>query len=148
MKKIKYILPGLAIPALALSLLGVGVASANGGMINFSPEDFAKHHQTMFENQATLLGISASELKDSWAQGKKLQDIAKEKGISEADLKAKMDAQRKQNQQDRLKALVTAGVITQAQADQRLKFQESRPQGMHGKGPGKMGMPRHGGQVN
>lgn len=127
MKKSKYILPMLAIPAIALTLVGASVASANPGWKNISPEDFAKQQQTMFENQASLLGINVSEVKDAWAQGKNMQDIAKEKGISEADLKAKMQEQRKQKHQEHLKSLVSSGVISQAQADQRLKFEEQNP---------------------
>lgn len=151
MKKTKYILPMLAIPALALTLLGAGVASASGTWNNISPEDLAKHQQTMFEHQSTLLGIPVNEVKDAWAQGKNIQDLAKEKGISETDLKAKMDAQRKQNQQDRLKSLVSSGVITQAQADQRLKFEENNPKkGQHRMGQRGPGMGMHGmrGNIN
>ncbi len=149
MKKTKYILPMLAIPALALTLLGAGVASASGTWNNLSPEDLAKRQQTMFEHQSTLLGIPVNEVKDAWAQGKNIQDLAKEKGISETDLKAKMDAQRKQNQQDRLKALVTSGVITQAQADQRLKFEENNPKkGRHMMGQRGPGMGMHGMRSN
>ena len=144
--KIKYIVPAIALPVLALTFLGTGIASAHGGWGSMDPIEAAKQQQTMFEKQASVLGINVSELKDDWAQGKTLQDIAKEKGISETDLRAKMDAQRKQEQQDRLKALVSSGVITQAQADQRMQFEAAHPP-MQGKGPGKMGMHRPGGMV-
>ncbi len=149
MKKTKYILPMLAIPAIALTLIGSSVASASAGWKNISPEDLAKRQQTMFEHQSTLLGISVNEVKDAWAQGKNIQDLAKEKGISETDLKAKMDAQRKQNQQDRLKSLVSSGVITQAQADQRMKFEENNPnKGRHMMGQKGPGMGMHGMREN
>jgi predicted ATPase len=144
MKKTKYILPLLAVPALALTLLGAGVASANGAWNNINPEDLAKRQQTMFEHQSTVLGIPINEVKDAWAQGKNIQDLAKEKGISETDLKAKMDAQRKQQHQDRLKSLVSSGVITQAQADQRLQFEEKNPnKGRHMMGGAGRGMGMH-----
>lgn len=146
MKKSKYIIPMLAIPAIVLTLVGASVASASPGWKNISPEDLAKGQETKFEQQATLLGIPVNEVKDAWAQGKNLQDIAKEKGISDTDLKAKMQEQRKQKQQEHLKSLVSSGVITQDQADQRLKFEEQRPSQMHKKGSGKMmGMQRSGG---
>ncbi len=145
MKKMKYIFPLFAIPALAFTLIGAGVASASGIWSPISPEDLAKRQQTMFEHQATLLGIPVAEVKDNWAQGKSLEDIAKEKGISEADLKIKIEAQRKQMQQDHLQSLVNSGVITQAQADQRLSFEEKNPQkGRHMMGAGGRGKGMHG----
>ena len=142
MKNTKYIIPALALPALALTLLGAGVASAHGGWQNIDPATAAKNQETRFENEASMLGISVTELKNNWAQGKNIQDIAKEKGISEADLKAKIEAQMKEHRQARLKALVDAGVITQSQADQRLQFESTHKPQMHGRGGEKMGMHR------
>lgn len=140
MKK-KYLVPALAVPALALTLFGANAVSAHGlwGK-NISPEEVAAHHQTMFENQANLLGVEVSEVKAAWAEGKNMKELALEKGISEADLKAKMQAQMKKQHEERLQALVSAGVITQAQADQRLKFMEEKKSQMKEKGPRGMGM--------
>ncbi len=133
--KSKYLVPGLAVSAVALSLLGASVVSAHGMWgKNISPEEVAKHHQTMFENQANILGIEISEVKAAWAEGKGLKELALEKGISEADLKVKLQAERKKHHEERLKALVTAGVITQAQADQRMQFMESQGERMQKKG--------------
>lgn len=133
--KSKYLVPGLAVSAVALSLLGASVVSAHGMWgRNISPEEVVKHQQTMFEEQANLLGINVSEVKAAWAQGKNLKVLATEKGISEADLKAKMEAQMKKHHEERLQALVSAGVITQAQADQRIKFMEEKKSQMKEKG--------------
>jgi len=133
--------------ALALTL-GVGalgtasVASAHGffGMMGSqaTPEEIASRHQSMFQAQANLLGVSVDEVKAAWAQGKTMLDLAKEKGISEETLQTKMKAQRTEQVKTQLQNLVSKGVITQAQADQRLQFMQSnQPQGGRG---GKMGM--------
>jgi len=138
--KSKYLAPALAIPALALTLWGASAVSAYGGWGGIiSPEEVVKHQQTMFESHAEILGLNVSEVKDAWAQGKNLKELATEKGISEADLKTKLQAERKKQHEEHLKALVDGGVITQAQADQRLKFIESRPEGQGMKGKGHRG---------
>lgn len=139
--KSKYLVPALAIPALALTLWGASAVSAHGGWGgNISQEEVVKHQQTMFESQANLLGVNVSEVKDAWAQGKGLKELATEKGISEADLKTKLQAERKKQHEQHLKALVDAGVITQAQADQRLQFMEKKHAEMKEKGSRGEGM--------
>ena len=95
-------------------------------MRNATPEEIATRHQTMFENQASFIGITTDQFKAEWAQGKNLQEIAQAHGISETDLQARMSAERKEHQKTMLQALVNKGVITQAQADQRLQVMESR----------------------
>lgn len=119
------------IPALALLLVGVGTVSAAGGFFGQGkgnkgalPKDSAGW-QMMVEEKAKLLGISVEEFKNYWLEGKDVWDIAKDKGIDEANLKTqmqeKMKAQRIEREKAFLSQLVADGKITQAQADARLK---------------------------
>ncbi len=111
---------------IATSLLGVGIASAHGWGAGIDPLGAADRQGAMFQDQAELLGISVADVKESWSQGKDLRALAEEKGISQDDLRARMDAKRKERKKTELKALVDKGVITQAQADARLAFEEKR----------------------
>lgn len=142
--KKKYLL----IPAFAvLALLGGGAALAQGGMGGMflgDPTVAAQRFDSQMSEHASLLGISVDEMKNYWSQGKNLEEIAKEKGISDTDLQAKMKAARQEQMKQFLQTLVTQGKITQAQADARLKFmnenQGKHPQMKGGmRGMGKMG---------
>ncbi len=116
-----FIIPLLGL----LTLGGVGVASAHGGwgmMGTVDPQVFAQRWSEKMTQQATVLGISVDEMKSYWAQGKALWDVAKEKGISDADLQARLKAQHEEQLKKSLQVLVDKGFITQAQADARLKF--------------------------
>jgi coproporphyrinogen III oxidase-like Fe-S oxidoreductase len=145
MSKKKMVWYGI-LPALALVLLGVSTASAHGmggwGMIggtkNITPEEIAQRQTEMFQNEATLLGLSVDEVKVAWAAGKSIKQLADEKGISEDTLKQKMANAHQQQMKDHLATLVGQGVITQDQADQRLKFIETQATQMKqgGKGMG------------
>ncbi len=136
-----------ALPIMGLGLLGVaGTASAQGlgsGMMGarLAPEEVVTRHQEMFQKQADLLGVSVDEVKTAWALGKSMQTLAKEKGISEVTLTAKLEAERKAIISAQLQTLVSKGVITQGQADARMKFVESLPKG----GKGMHGRHHHGG---
>ncbi len=112
-----------------LGLVGASVASANGYFgwnRNIDPKIFAENQQVMFQQEANFLGITVEEVKNYWAQGKGLKEIAKELNIDNAQLMEKM----KQAQLDKMKlslqSLVDSGVITQSQADSRLKAMESK----------------------
>ncbi len=126
----KKLLAVTALPVLGISLLGMGAASAHGlgfggmGMTGqtLSADEIATRQNTMFQNQATMLGVSVDDVKTAWASGKSLQDLMKEKGINEADVQKRMQDARTAELTTQLKALVDKGVITQAQADQRLSF--------------------------
>jgi len=110
------------------SLLGVGVASAGwfGRFSDASPEEIAQKQETMFQNKADFLGISVDEMKDAWAEGKNLKEIAEEQGITEEQLQERMMEAKQERLQSRLQIMVDNGVITQEQADQRLQFMEER----------------------
>lgn len=123
----------LAIPAFALAgFLSVSsVSAAGGGMFGGMHGGFARgmggqgigdpdrwtHNITQ---EASVLGISVDEMKTYWSQGKNLRDIAAEKGITDEQLKIKMQAAVEAKIKSQLQALVDKGHITQAQADARL----------------------------
>jgi hypothetical protein len=133
-KILVYFVPAV----LGFSLLGANVVSAHGlwgGMTNLSSDEIANREQAMFQNEANLLGISVDEIKNGWAQGKTLQQIATDHNITPDQLKQKMkDAQLNQIK-TQLQALVNKGIVTQAQADQRLSVM----QGLLQNGKGHMG---------
>jgi hypothetical protein len=127
---LNYILISLGI----LTLAGVTIASAHagwfgGGFSNLSPEDIVERQETMFEKEADILGISVDEVKEAWAEGKTLMQIAEEKGITREQLQEKMEAQRKARMQEQLNILVENNVITQEQAQKRVNWFENRESG-------------------
>lgn len=143
-KVLSYV--GLGAFALAFYFGFTSPASAflgNSGMGQFSKftvEEKANMHQTMFEEQAKLLGISVSEVKEAWSKGTSFMELAKSKGITEETLKAKMKATAQEKMKAELSTLVSKGVITQAQADARMTFMQARLEKMGdkaGKGKGK-----------
>lgn len=124
-KKYLFIIPALAL----ISFLGINSAQAFAGfgsMSRIDPEVAAKEWEQRMNETAAILGISVSEMKNYWSQGKTVQEIAKEKGISQADLQAKMKAARLAEMKTWLQTLVNKGFITQAQADARLKFMSEK----------------------
>lgn len=134
-----------------LGLTVVSVASVSamgfGGMMGntLTPEEIATRQTAIFQEQASLVGVSVDEVKAAWASGKDIKTLAQEKGITTDQLKAKMEAQRLLQMKTHLQALVTKGVITQAQADSRIAFmgKQSMTKGKRGNGGhhgGGMGM--------
>ncbi len=125
MKITKKLFLFAGLPVLGLGLLGAGTASAHGmfGFGGFLNADQKAQIQTqMFQKQADLLGVNVDDVKNAWAQGKSIKDLASEKGITEAQMQEKMKTQRESEFKQYLQDLVTKGVITQSQADQRLQF--------------------------
>lgn len=146
----------LVIPAFAaVSLFAGGTALAYNGagaggfgnMWKNDPVAFGTQWESKITSEASILGITPDEMKTNWAAGKGVREIAKEKGISDADLQKKFQAARVAQHKEMLQTLVTQGKITQAQADARLKFMQENaakaPQHMNGKmgmgGRGHMG---------
>jgi hypothetical protein len=87
-----------------------------------TPEQIVNRQQTMFQNEANMLGISIDDVKNGWAEGKSLLQIATDHGITKEQLQQKMkDAQTAQFK-SQLDTLVSSGIITQAQADKRMAF--------------------------
>lgn len=127
MKK-KYLIYTI-LPVIAFAVLGAGIVSAHGwfgGLGNISPNEIASRQQTMFQNEAQILGISVDEIKNAWAEGKTLKQIMEEKGISQEQVQTRMKEFQLQQMKSYLEALVGQGVITQAQADRRLQVMQER----------------------
>lgn len=124
----KFIAATASTLMLALALPAVASAHGFGMMERFgsTPEERVKAQTEIFQRHAEILGITATEAKQYWSEGKNLKEIAALKGISETALQEKMQAYRKQQQKERLQELVSAGVITQAQADARLSVMETK----------------------
>lgn len=143
----------LIVPALALTLFaGAGMASAQGptaanGKMPAQGEmrgpgrfmhggDFEKNPDqwlSRITSEAAILGISVDDMKTAWSQGKTLQDLATEKGITREQLAEKLKAAAEAKQKETLQALVTKGYITQAQADARLEAMKTRQASMQAK---------------
>ncbi len=127
MKK-KQILVASMLGLATLGLVGVGSASAFGGGMGrggSTPEERATNFEAMFVEKASILGMSVQDLKTAWSEGKTIKQLAADRGISEATLQAKMQELRKAQMKADLQALVDKGVLTQAQADSRLKVMEA-----------------------
>jgi hypothetical protein len=129
------------VPVLGVTALGIGFASAHGGwMGTLDPSALAERFQARFEHQAEILGIDADTLKDAWAEGKRLPEIAEEHGISVDELRERMRAEHQLRMRERMAVLVSEGVLTQAQADERMatmqEHREQRPDEFPGKGIG------------
>lgn len=119
----------------ALPVAGLGIFSviqqvdAQGFGRWFStqtPVEQATQLTQRFTEQAQMLGISVDEYKNLWSQGKSFQQIAQEKGINRDQLRQAMQQQKTGQMKTYLQNLVSQGVITQAQADARLKAMEAR----------------------
>lgn len=129
-----------ALPVLGVGLASAGMASAHGfgfgfmGMSNVTPDQIASNQVAAFQNIANLLGLSVDDVKNGWAQGKSISQIAQDHGITLDQLKQKMKDAQTAKMKILLKTLVEKGVITQAQADQRLQFLQNMQTTTGGKG--------------
>ena len=72
-----------------------------------------------------MLGISVDDVKNAWAKGETLQQLAQDHGITQDQLRQKLQDQQKTELQAHLQTLVDQGVITQDQMNQRLQFMEN-----------------------
>ena len=126
--------------------MGASLASAHGiggfGWFGtqLTPDEIVSRQQTAFQNEANLLGVSVDVVKSGWAQGKSLQQVATENGMTADQLQQKLKDVRLTQLKSQLQTLVNRGVITQAQADARLQFMQNRAQN----GMGHMGKGFHG----
>lgn len=140
----KTFLKSALIPSIGLAVLTISSASAMSfgsmNMPTLSADEIATRQTQMFQEQATMLGLSIDDIKAAWASGKDLKTLATEKGISMDTVKQKMEAKRLEAQKATLSTLVTKGVITQAQADQRLATMTAK------KAKGEKGEGKHGGR--
>ncbi len=115
-KTIASVLTLVAFGAVSASAMGFG----GGMMSNLTSDEIATRQTTMFQQQAALLGATLDEVKQAWADGKDMKTLASEKGITETQLQEKMKTLRGAQMKTQLSALVSKGVITQAQADKRI----------------------------
>lgn len=128
------------VSALSLASFSVLSASAMGMpymMNNATPDEIATRQTQMFTSQASLIGATVDEVKNAWASGKDFKTLAKEKGITEEQLRTKMETKRTDEMKTTLATLVSKGVITQAQADKRLATMSAKAS--NEKGAGKRG---------
>lgn len=141
--KNKKLIYSLLSGVIGFGALGINMVSAHGfggfgmgmfGATTLTPDQIATRQQTMFQNQATILGISVDDVKSEWAQGKTLSQIIADKGIDKTQLMARIQAGHLSQIKTTLQALVDKGIITQAQADQRLQFMQTRFQNQKGRG--------------
>ncbi len=115
MKKILLI---VAITVLALSVLSVGVAFAQGQNPPYPPMmggrgGYGPIHDYVEKELAARLNLSESQVEQELAAGKSLAQIALDHGVQQADLTTFLTDVHKAA----LSAAVKDGVITQAQAD-------------------------------
>lgn len=115
-------------PVIGLGLLGFGAANAHslfsgfGLAANMTPEQIVTRQQTMFQNEADMLGIGIDDVKNGWAEGKSLIQIATDHGITKEQLQQKMKDAQAAQLKSQLDILVANGTITQVQADKRMQF--------------------------
>ncbi len=115
-------------PMLGLGIIGMNAASAHGlfggfgGMASLTPDQIATRQQDMFQKEASLLGVSVDIIKNGWAEGKNIVQIAEEQGITKEQLQQKMKEAQTAQLKTQLQALVDKGIITPAQMDKRLQF--------------------------
>ena len=119
-----------ALGALSVAALGIMSVSAMGfggmGGNTLSADEIATRQTSMFTQQASLLGATVDEVKNAWAQGKSMSTLATEKGLTQEQFQAKKQALHLEMMKTHLTALVSKGVITQAQADKRLAFMKTK----------------------
>ncbi len=136
------------LPLLALTILFTAdsVSAFDGKGFFKAGDDIVtqtKNWEEKIAQNAKIIGVSEDEVKAAWAEGKSLRDLAKEKGISEEEMRTKMQTQRQEQQKTFLQNLVSQGKITQAQADARIKHMQEmseKRQAMKGIGRGGKGM--------
>jgi hypothetical protein len=128
------------LPVFGLALLA-GPASASamgwgwfGGFGKTDPDTIASRMQTVFQDQANLLGISVDEVKNCWAQGKSIWQCAQDHGITQDQLQQKIKDARLAQLKSQMQTLVDKGIITQKQADQRLQWMQNKTQNAKGHG--------------
>ncbi len=105
------------------------------------------------QETASVLGVTTDGLIAELNAGKTIQEVAKEKGISETKLQETFHTQMMLGQKARFAQLVRNGKITQVQADAQLQWMSDHAKwindhpaplwgskGMMGVGKGRMGM--------
>lgn len=126
---------------LALGVLGVGVAWAQGGQPPYGwmgNGGYGWMHDYVEQALAAKLGLTEADVEKELAAGKPMYQIALDNGIAQADLATFMNDVHK----EAFAQAVKDGVISQEQADWMLQRMQFMLQ--NGYGPGNC--PMHGGQ--
>ncbi len=111
--------------ATAITLIGSGIVYAQGPQSWFWAQEIAEDsivkHQEILEHKAQIMGISTEEMQENWQENKRFGKFAEDYGLDREEIMEKMAEARRNNLQERLKALIESGVISQEQADQRME---------------------------
>lgn len=121
------------ISILAVSLLSVGIVSANGWFGKAAHDGMTQKHKGMFEYKAEALGMTIEELKQAWYDSKDLSEIAEDQGITLEELREQMKEQKKERMLAYMQTLVDEGKITQEQADEKIEWMQNMSQNWEGK---------------
>jgi len=127
----------VALLTLALSVIGVGVAFAQGGQPPVG-QGYGWMHDYVEQALAAKLGLTEKQVEDQFAAGNPMYQIALDNGIKQEDLANFMSEVHK----DAFAKAVKDGVITQERADWMLQRMQTMYQ--NGYGPGNC--PMHNGQ--
>src|SRR5271157_87409 len=100
--KHKFLTIGLPIFG-GLVIAGIGVASAagflggaggpmgfGGSMNSVSPTTWAANQATVFQNEATALGLTLTDITNGWAAGQSIEQIATAHNISSSQYQTDM----------------------------------------------------------
>ena len=134
----------VALVVLALGVLGVGAAFAQGGQPPYGPMmlgggGYGPVHDYVEQALAAKLGLTEEQVEDQLAAGKPMYQIALDNGIQQEDLADFMNGV---HQDAFAEAVKEDGVMTQEQADWMLQ----RMQNMYQNGYGAGNCPMHNGQ--
>ena len=124
---------------LALGILGVGVAFAQGGQPPMMQGGYGWMHDYVEQALAAKLGLTEKQVEEQLAVGKPMYQIALDNGIKQEDLANFMY----EVHQEAFSKAVEAGVITQERADWMLQ----RMQRMFQNGSGFGNCPMRNGQA-
>ena len=128
----------VALIVLALSVLGVGVAFAQGGQPPVGQGGYGWMHDYVEQALASKLGLTEKQVEDQLTAGKPMYQIALDNGIKQEDFANFMNEVHK----DAFAKAVKDGVVTQERADWMLQ----RMQNMYQSGYGPGNCPMHNGQ--
>lgn len=123
---------------LALGILGVGVAFAQGGQPPVGQGGYGWMHDYVEQALAAKLSLTEKQVEDQLTAGKPMYQIALDSGIKQEDLANFMNEVHK----EAFAEAVKDGVITQERADWMLQ----RMQNMYQNGTGFGNCPMHNGQ--
>ncbi|MDP2946476.1 MAG: hypothetical protein Q8N88_00015 [Nanoarchaeota archaeon] len=111
-----------------------------------NPDEYARKQEAMFGQMAEIMGINVNDLKNAWAEGKPMEQIARENNINMTEVRDRAKEYMTGQAEGETQILADRGVITQEQADRRMETVQEQMQsgkimgGMMG-GWGMMGMP-------